>query len=94
MRREGKVVIPIIAFLEWGMRIPMRPMMKDYLRHFRLAPIQCAVNVFRILGCVDALNEKMGLRLIHHDINWFYNLQYLKGKTYYMKARDERVRLI
>ena len=43
---------------------------------------------------MDALNKKMGLRLIHHDINWCYNLQYLKGKTYYMKARDERVRLI
>ena len=94
MRREGEVEIPIIAFLEGGMRIPMRLVMRDYLRHFRLAPIQCAINVFRILGSMDALNEKMGLRLIHHDINWCYNLQYLKGKTYYMKARDERVRLI
>ena len=43
---------------------------------------------------MDALKEKMGLRLTHHDINWCYNLQYLKGKTCYMKARDERVRLI
>ena len=87
-------MIPIIAFLEGGIRIPMRPVMRDYLRHFRLAPIQCAVNVFRILGSVDALNEKKGLRLTHYDVNWCYNLQYLKGKTYYMKARDERVRLI
>ena len=53
-------MIPIIAFLEGGMRIPMGPMMRDYLRHFELFPTQCAVNVFRILGCVDALNEKMG----------------------------------
>ena len=50
--------------------------------------------MFRILGCVDALNEKMGLRLTHHDMNWCYNLQKLKGKIYYMKTRDERVRLI
>ena len=50
--------------------------------------------MFRILGNVDALNEKMGLRLTHHDVNWCYNLQYLKGKTYYIKAKDERVRLI
>ena len=60
MRQEGEVVIPIIAFLERGIRLPMRPVMRDYFRHFRLAPIQCAVNVFRILGSVDALNEKMG----------------------------------
>ena len=91
MKRKGKVVIPIIAFLEGGMRIPMPLVMRDYLRHFRLAPVQCAVNVFRILGCVDALNEKMGLRLTHHDVNWCYNLQYLKGKSYYMKARDDKV---
>ena len=94
MRREGKVVIPIITFLEGGMRIPIRLVMRDYLRHFWLAPTQCAVNIFRILGCVDTLNEKMGLRLIHHDVNWCYNLQYLKGKSYYMKARDDKVRLI
>ena len=58
MKQEGEVVILIIAFLEGGMRIPMGPVMKDYLRHFRLAPIQCAVNVFRVLGCVDALDRK------------------------------------
>ena len=73
-RQEGEVVIPIIAFLEGGMIIPMGPVMKDYLRHFRLAPTQCTANVFRILGCVDTLNEKMGLRLTHHDVNWCYNL--------------------
>ena len=33
-REVGEVVIPIIAFLEGGMRIPMGPMMRDYLRHF------------------------------------------------------------
>ena len=94
MRQRGEVVIPIIAFLERGMRIPMGPVIRDYLRHFRLAPVQCAVNVFRILGYVDALNEKMRLRLTHHDINWCYNLQHLKGKSYYMKASDDKVRLI
>ena len=69
MRREGEVVIPITAFLGGGMKIPMGPMMRDYLRHFRLAPTQCAVNMIRILSCVDALNEKMGLRLTHHNVN-------------------------
>ena len=39
MRQGGKVVIPIIAFLEGGMRIPMGLVMRDYLRHFRLAPV-------------------------------------------------------
>ena len=68
-RQEGEVVIPIIAFIKGGMRIHMGLVMRDYLRHFRLAPTQCAANVFRILGCVDTLNEKMGLRLTHHYVN-------------------------
>ena len=94
LRGIGDVVIPVLAFVEGGMRIPMGPVVRDYLRHFRLAPTQCAANMFRILGCVDALNEKMGLRLTHHDVNWCYNLQKLRGKVYYIKTRDERVRLI
>ena len=38
LRGIGDVVIPILAFVERGMRIPMGPVMRDYLRHFRLAP--------------------------------------------------------
>ena len=78
-RQEGEVVIPIIAFIESGIRIPMSIVTRDYLRTYRLAPTQCAPNIFRILKCVDALNEKMGLGLIHHDVNWIYNLHHLKG---------------
>ena len=40
---------------------------RDYLRVHRLAPIQCAPNMFRILGCVDTLNERMGFNLTHHE---------------------------
>ena len=38
MRQGGEVVITIIAFLKGDMRIPMGLVMRDYLRHFRLAP--------------------------------------------------------
>ena len=65
-RQEGKVVIPMIAFIEGGMRILM-------------ASTQCALNMFRILGSVGTLNERMGLNLTHHDVNWVYNLHHLKG---------------
>ena len=65
----------MIAFIEGGMKILMGGVTKDYLRAHRLASTQCAPNMFRILGSVDALNEKMGLGLTHHDVNWVYNLQ-------------------
>ena len=58
----------MIAFIKGGMRIPMGMVTRDYLKAHRLAT-QCAPNMFRILGCVDALNERMGLNLTHHDVN-------------------------
>ena len=68
-RQEGEVVISMIAFIKRGMRIPMGIVTRDYLRVHRLAATQCVLNMFRILGSVDAFNEKMGLNLIHHDVN-------------------------
>ena len=37
-RNTGEVVIPLLAFIEGGVRIPMGSVMRDYLRHFRLVP--------------------------------------------------------
>jgi len=88
------VAIPMIAFIEGGMRIPMGMVTRDYFRAHRLAPTQCAPNMFRILGCVDALNERMGLNLTHHDVNWIYNLHHLNGQGYHLKSRYLKVRLI
>ena len=93
-RLEGEVVIPMIAFIEGGMRIPMGIATRDYLRAHRLAPTQCAPNMFRILGSFDALNEKMGLNLTHHDVNWVYNLHHLKRQGHYLKTRHPEVRII
>ena len=62
-KREGEVVIPMIAFIEGGMTLPMGRVTKDYLIAHRLCPHQCAPNLFRVLGSVDALNKKIRLNL-------------------------------
>ena len=46
------------------------------------------------LRFVDALNERMGLNLTHHDVIWIYNLYHLTGQGYYLKSRYPEVRLI
>lgn len=88
------MVIPMIAFIEEGMRILMGTVTRDYLRAHRLASTQCAPNMFRILSSIDILNQKMGLGLTHHDVNWIYNLHHLKGQRYYLKSRHPEVRHI
>ena len=62
-RKTGEVVIPMIAFIEGGMTIPMGTITRNYLRFFRLSPTQCAPNMFRVLGSIETLNERMNLNL-------------------------------
>ena len=62
-RKVGDVVIPMIAFIEGGMTVPMGRITRDYLRAHRLCPHQCAPNFFRVLGSIDALDRHLGLGL-------------------------------
>ena len=55
-REVTEVIIPMIAFIEGGMTIPMGRITRDYLRAHRLYPQQCAPNFFRVLGAIDALD--------------------------------------
>ena len=68
-RKTKEVVIPMIAFIEGGMTIPVDTLTRNFLRFFRLSPTQCAPNMFRVLGSIEALNERMNLNLTHHDVN-------------------------
>ena len=76
------------------MQIPMERVNRDFLIAHRLYSTQCSLNLFKILGSVDALNRKIGVNLTHHNVNWVYNGQYLKDIGYYLKTRVLLVRLI
>ena len=93
-RKTREVVIPIITFIEEGMTIPMGTLTRNILRFFRLSPTQCAPNMFRVLGSIKVLNERMNLNLTHHDVNWIYNLHNMKEQGYYLKSRYPKIRLI
>ena len=67
-REVEKVIIPMIAFIEGGMTLPMGRITRDYLRNHKLCPQQCVPNFFRILGAVDALDRHLGLGLTWHNI--------------------------
>ena len=66
------VVIPMTAFIEGEMELLMGRVTRDYLINYRLTPTQCSPNIFRILGCVDAINRKRVTNLTWHDVNWVY----------------------
>ena len=84
----------MIAFIEEGMTLPMGRVTQDYLINYRLCPHQCAPNLFRVLGSIDALNEQMGLRLTWHDVVHMYECHLLANSGYYLKSKSNIVRLV
>ncbi|KAK9984641.1 hypothetical protein SO802_034166 [Lithocarpus litseifolius] len=93
-RDVGEVVIPVIAFLEGGMTLPMGPITRDYLLNHRLCPHQCAPNLFRVLGNIDALNARMNLGLRWHDVVHMYECYQLTDAGFYLKSRSSIVRMV
>ena len=84
----------MIAFIEGRMTLPMGRITRDYLRNHMLCPHQCAPNLFRVLGSVDALNDQMNLRLTWHSVVHMYECHSLASVEYYLKSRSDVVRLI
>jgi len=93
-QKGGEVVIPMIAFIEGVIRLPMGRVTRDYLIAHRICPHQCVPNLFRVLGSVDVLNEQMELGLAWHDVVWMYECHLLTDFGYYFKSRSSEVRLI
>ena len=93
-RETREVIIPMIAFIEGGMTLPMGRIIRDYLLAHRVCPHQCAPNMFRILGCIDALNEHLRLELTWHDVVHMYEFHSQFDRGYYLKSRSAMVRLI
>ena len=65
-RQTEDVVIPMIAFIEGGMRIPMDGVIRDFFNLFRICPTQYSLNLFWVVCSVARLNEKMSVVLTHH----------------------------
>ena len=93
-RETGEVIIPMIAFIEGGMTLPMGRIIRDYLIAHRLCPHQCTPKMFRILGYVDALNEHLQLGLTWHDVVHMYEFHSQVDGGFYLKSRSVVVRLI
>ena len=89
-----EVIIPMIAFIEGGMTIPMGRITRDYLRAHRFCPQQCASNFFRVLGAIDALDRHLGLGLTWYDVAHLYEGHIEARAGFYLKSRSSVVKLI
>ena len=85
---------PLMAILEGGVRFLVSPLLLNTLRFYGLSPEQFPPNFYRVVSCVNRLNQIYSLQLNHYDINFMYSLCGNKNTNYYLKVRDYRVRLI
>uniref|UniRef100_A0A2N9HIZ8 Uncharacterized protein n=1 Tax=Fagus sylvatica TaxID=28930 RepID=A0A2N9HIZ8_FAGSY len=72
----------------------MHTFLLRFLTHFRLNPLQCASNVFRIVMGTAVLMEKLGLNLTVHDITYVYSLQPTARDQYTLVARNVDRKLV
>ena len=93
-REVGEVIIPMIAFIEGGMTIPMGRITRDYLRAHRLCSQQCVPNFFRVLGAIDALDRHLRLGLTWYDVAHLYEGHIETRAGYYLKSWSNVVKLI
>ena len=88
------IFFPLMAILEGGIRFPVDPLVIGTLRFYGLCPDQLPPNFYRVVSCISRLNQLFRLQLNHHDINFMYSLCENIDSDYYLKTRDNRVRLI
>ena len=93
LQRED-LVLPIVAIVKGGVRIPMHTFLLRFLTHFRLNPLQCAPNVSSIVMGTAVLMEKLGLNLTVHDITYVYSLQTTGRDQYTLVARNVDRKLV
>ena len=88
------LVLPIVAIVEGGVRIPMHPFLIQFLTHFRLSHLQCVSNVFRVVMGTVVLMKKLNLNLVVYDIAYVYRLQVTGRKQYTLIAWNSDRKLV
>ena len=87
---------PTIAIVEGGVRFPLDPLFVLFLSLTNLFPIQCSLNLYRIVMGVAALNRLLGTELGVYDIFSCYMLVPLDSSKsiFYLKSRDSKKLLV
>ena len=52
------MIIPLVSFVEEGVRIPISKLLTNFLRKFKICRDQCTPNIFRVVSSIGELNRR------------------------------------
>ena len=85
----------ISMFKEAGLRLPLDPLLCEYLRETKLSLGNCGLNVVRVVLSVAEMNRRFGLELGREEINYCYQLIYGdKDQGWYIRNRTKAPQLV
>lgn len=86
---EDFIILPLFAIIEGGVRFPMSPFLRYFLASYNLAPIQVAVNTWRILCSAIRLAELNNMPFTLGDLMLMYVVsRNPKYDKYYLTTRQ------
>jgi len=81
-------------FKEAGLRLPLWPLLVDFLRCTKLVLTQLSPNVVRIIGGIEALNRIHGTDLGLDELKFCYSLSRSNQGVYSINARSDAPSLV
>ncbi|GMP76549.1 hypothetical protein CsSME_00033167 [Camellia sinensis var. sinensis] len=98
MPTENTMPLPIVAFTECGLRLPLNILFREILHYYKLNPMQPAINSYRVIFGIIALARQENVRITLADIQYCYTMCPLslkeKGYVYYLKPRSTEFKIV
>ena len=88
--REGELALPLMAIIEGGVRFPLDPLLRRFLRALTLTSSQITVNTFRVISAISELRSREALPFGLAELFLVYKLSRSGNPPrYYLSSRPD-----
>lgn len=93
--REGELTLPLMAIIEGGVRFPLNPLLRRFLRALSLTTSQITVNTYRVISAISELRCREMLPFGLSELFLVYKLSRSGNPPrYYLSSRPDYLTLL